>query len=207
MCAVLAPPIAVGLAHAQSSGSAPTSPSASAIASSIQSAYKGTTTFSADFTQRYKMKAFGTEKKSNGTVVFVQPDKMRWAYATGDVTASDGATIRMYDATTKTVKSIVASTSHLPAAFAFLAGKGTLATTHDLSLPPKCPMKGGWCLVAKPKTPTNAYDAVFFYVDAATGQVRRVIVIDAQGNTNAFDFDKQVLNGPAPPASAFTKVP
>ena len=212
MCAVLAPPIAFGVARAQSvspsaSSSVSASPSASAIASSIQSAYKGATSFSADFDQRYKMKAFGTEKKSHGNVIFVQPDKMRWVYDTGDVTASDGTTIRMYDATTKTVKTVVASTSHLPAAFAFLAGKGTLTKTHDLSLPSKCPMKGGWCLIATPKTPTNAYDKIVFYVDAATAQVRRVVVLDAQGNTNAFDFSKQVLNGPTPPASEFAKVP
>jgi outer membrane lipoprotein carrier protein len=214
LLAVIAPPFVVGVAHAQSTAASSSasatssiaSPPPSAIASAIQSAYKGTTGFGAEFDQRFRAKAFGTEKKSRGKVIFVQPDKMRWDYDSGDVTASDGTTIRMWDATAKTTKTIAATSSHLPAVFAFLAGSGSLATTHTLSLPPKCAMTGGWCLKATPNTPTNAYDFILLYVEAATGKVMRVVVVDAQGNSNRFDLTKQNLKATAS-ASAFTKVP
>jgi outer membrane lipoprotein carrier protein len=49
-------------------------------------------------------------------------------------------------------------------------------------------------LVGTPKTPTPAYQKVFFYVDKQTKQVRRVLILDGQGNHNRFDFDKPLVN-------------
>jgi outer membrane lipoprotein carrier protein len=57
-----------------------------------------------------------------------------------------------------------------------------------------------------PRDPSPAYQRVLFYVDAATSQVRRVLVLDAQGNRNRFDFDEPVVNE-AIPASEFRFVP
>jgi len=45
-----------------------------------------------------------------------------------------------------------------------------------------------------PKTPTPAYQKVFFYVDAKTYQVRRDLLLDAQRNRNRFDFLTPVVN-------------
>ena len=39
-----------------------------------------------------------------------------------------------------------------------------------------------------PKEATPAYQKILLYVDANTYQVRRVLLLDAQGNRNRFDF-------------------
>ena len=41
---------------------------------------------------------------------------------------------------------------------------------------------------------------------SATAQVRRVVVVDAQGNRNRFDFNNPIVNTPVPP-SEFTFTP
>jgi len=89
------------------------------------------------------------------------------------------------------------STSQYPAVLSFLSGQGKLADTFDFQLFDGSQMSfpGGWVLVGTPKTPTPAYQKVFFYVDKETKQVRRVLLLDGQGNHNRFDFDKPTLNG------------
>ncbi len=37
---------------------------------------------------------------------------------------------------------------------------------------------------------------MLLYVDAQTYQVRRALILDAQGNRNRFDFDTPVVNEP-----------
>jgi len=49
-----------------------------------------------------------------------------------------------------------------------------------------------------PKEATPAYQKVLLYVDAATAQVRQMLIIDAQGNRNRFDFENPLVNTPVP---------
>jgi outer membrane lipoprotein carrier protein len=65
---------------------------------------------------------------------------------------------------------------------------------------------GGYVLVGTPKQPTPSYSKVLFYVDAATSQVRRVMLIDGQGNRNRFDFINPKVNEPVT-AAQFNLVP
>jgi outer membrane lipoprotein carrier protein len=53
--------------------------------------------------------------------------------------------------------------------------------------------------VGTPKQPTPAYSKVLFYVDQATSQILRAMIIDMQGNRNRFDFDQAKVNSPVPP--------
>jgi outer membrane lipoprotein-sorting protein len=56
--------------------------------------------------------------------------------------------------------------------------------------------------------PVAAYSKVYFYVDATTFQVRRVLIEDVQGNRNRLDFDNPQVNTTAPPdAFIFTPPP
>jgi outer membrane lipoprotein carrier protein len=48
--------------------------------------------------------------------------------------------------------------------------------------------EGGYVLEGVPKEPTPAYQKILLYVDGGTYQVRRVLLLDAQGNRNRFDF-------------------
>ena len=54
--------------------------------------------------------------------------------------------------------------------------------------------EGGHVMMGVPKAPTPAYQKVFFYVDAKTFQVRRVLLLDAQRNRNRFDFVTPIVN-------------
>jgi outer membrane lipoprotein carrier protein len=47
---------------------------------------------------------------------------------------------------------------------------------------------------------------VLLYVDSATAQVRRVLILDVQGNRNRFDFENPLVNTPVP-AGEFTFSP
>jgi outer membrane lipoprotein carrier protein len=53
---------------------------------------------------------------------------------------------------------------------------------------------GGNVLVGVPKTPSPAFKKVLFYVDGATSQVRRVVIVDQQSSTNSFDFSNPRAN-------------
>jgi outer membrane lipoprotein carrier protein len=179
---------------------APTGSSSNAldVSAKIQKVYDGITNYEADFTQQYSMKAFGQKKDSKGHVTFVKPGKMRWDYTDpkDNVVVSDGVTLWSYVASDKQARKMLVKDSQMPTALAFLTGKGELAKDFDLKLldAAKYKFEKGYVLEARPKAATNLYSFVLFYVDGATYQVRRVLIVDAQNNRNRFDFDKPKVN-------------
>ena len=70
----------------------------------------------------------------------------------------------------------------------------------------------GVVLDGKPLTPNPSYELVMFYIDkdllakADPGAITRVLVRDAQGNKNRFDFINPKVNE-AVPAADFTFTP
>jgi outer membrane lipoprotein carrier protein len=86
--------------------------------------------------------------------------------------------------------------SQYPAALSFLTGTGKLGDNFNFEVFPGPQMNfpGGVVLVGTPKTATPAYSKVLFYVDQGTSQVRRVMIIDGQGNRNRFDFEAPKVN-------------
>ena len=172
---------------------------ATELAAAIQKAYASITAFEADFSQEYKMKAFGQVKTSKGHVLFVKPGKMRWDYADpkDNVIVSDNETLWSYVASDKQARKMKVKDSQMPTALAFLTGKGDLGKEFNLELMDVKALKfeGGYVLKATPKVATNLYNFVLFYVDGATFHVRRVLIVDAQDNRNRFDFEKPTVNG------------
>src|SRR5262249_46859279 len=100
------------------------------------------------------------------------------------------------------------SKTQYPAALSFLTGQGKLKQSFNFKLQDSKQMKfeTGYVLEGVPVQPTAAYDRVFFYVDAQTFQVRRVLILDAQGNRNRFDFVTGDVLSKAPQGE-FTFVP
>lgn len=193
---------------AQASKAASTGPSAEAIADRVQDFYDKTKTFQADFHQRYTIKAYRRTKDSRGKVIFEKPGKMSWRYATnGNRVVSDGKTLKVYEAENKQMYRQSVDESQYPAALSFLIGGGNLKKTFKLRKldSKKARFPGGYVLLGEPRNPTPAYQKLVMYVDAKTAQVRRVLLIDAQGNRNRFDFSKPVVNKKPPPGEfAFT---
>ena len=169
------------------------------VTSQVQAFYELSTSFDADFTQEYWIKQYGKKKSANGHVTFKKPGKMYWRFdvPVGNRVVSDGKKLKIYEEANKQMYEQDVSASQYPAALAFLTGQGKLVNTFDFQLfdGEKMSFPGGWVLVGTPKTPTPAYQKVFFYVDKQTSQVRRVLILDGQGNHNRFDFDKPTVNG------------
>ncbi|MDX2052688.1 MAG: outer membrane lipoprotein carrier protein LolA [Polyangiaceae bacterium] len=171
-------------------------PTADQIADEVQKYYDKTKTFKAAFKQRYEMKFPNKVKESDGKVVFQKPGKMSWRYTNGNRVVSDGKLIRVYEKESKQMYEQPMNKSYYPAALSFLIGGGSLKKTFDLKQldAEKMKFKGGYVLLGEPKEPTPAYQNVLLYVDAKTFQVRRILLLDAQGNRNRFDFLTPAVN-------------
>ena len=190
-------------ASATGNGCLPSSPTPDEAVACVQKVYDQSQTFTSDFSQKFLVKAYNQEKSSHGHVTFAKPGKMQWVYddPAGNRVVSDGTVIKVYDASNKQMYEQPMDKSQYPAALSFLTGTGKLgdAFTFDVKTGDEMKFPGGLVLIGTPKQPTPAYSKVLFYVDQATSQVRRVMIIDGQGNRNRFDFDAPKVNVPAPP--------
>jgi outer membrane lipoprotein carrier protein len=175
-------------------------PTADEIAKRVQAFYDSTKTFRAGFTQTYTIKVQNVKKVSTGKVTFEKAGKMSWAYdaPNGNRVVSDGTTIKVYEKENEQMFETPVKNSQYPAALSFLMGKGQLAKDFTMRLldPAQMKFEGGYVLEGTPKEATPAYQKVLFYVDAQTSQVRRALILDAQGNRNRFDFKDPVVNKP-----------
>ena len=193
-------------------------PTAGEIAKRVQTFYDGTKTFQADFTQSYFIKAQNKKKDSKGKVSFEKPGKMSFRYAepNGNRVVSDGKTIKVYEQNNQQLYEMKVEKSQYPAALAFLMGQGKLEHDFTLKLLDAATMKfeGGYVLECTPKQASASYQKMLLYVDGPTNQVRRVLILDAQGNRNRFDFVAPVINKPidkgefeftAPPGTKIVK--
>ncbi len=175
-------------------------PSAADIGARVQKFYDSTRTFRATFTQTYMIKVQNVKKVSTGKVVFEKPGKMSWFYdaPNGNRVVSDGTTIKVYEQENQQMYEMAVAKTQYPAALAFLMGTGSLTRDFSLRLVDAAQMKfeNGYVLEGTPTTATPAYQKMLLWVDAQTNQVRRAMVLDAQGNRNTFDFDTPVVNLP-----------
>jgi outer membrane lipoprotein carrier protein len=184
----------------------PTAPkldvSADDLAAGVQSFYNKTATFKAKFKQRYYISQYKKTIDSIGQVVFQKPGRMSWRYANnGNRVVSDGTTIKVYEKDNRQMFVQQMAKSPYPAALSFLVGGGDLRKEFALRKldAAKMGFEGGFVLEGRPRQPTPAYQTMVLYIDAATYQVRRVLLLDAQGNRNRFDFVDPVVNVKPPP--------
>ena len=172
------------------------------VLTKVQNFYDKTTSFSSDFTQEFFVKSHNVKKQSKGKVTFAKPGKMHWEYSEpkDNRVVSDGAVLKVYEAANKQMFEQNVDKSQYPAALSFLVGGGKLGDTFNFELYEGAAMNfaGGQVLVGTPKTPSPAYQKVLFYVDGATSQVRRVLIVDGQGNRNRFDFENPRVNETIP---------
>lgn len=191
---------------------APVPPAVDDVVAKVQSFYDKTTSFRSDFNQEFWVKAYNQKKTSKGHVTFAKPGKMEWVYddPKDNRVVSDGSTLKVYEASNRQMYEQTVNKSQYPAALSFLTGQGKLTDTFTFEVFPgdKYNAPGTYVLVGSPKTPTPAYQKVLFYVDAGTFQVRRVLVLDGQGNRNRFDFSNPRVNEPTNPTQfVFTPPP
>ena len=209
------PPTTAPAAPAPAVPAAPSEPvaapgglSAEEIADRVQGCYDKTKTFKAGFRQRYTVVLHNKTKDSTGSVMFEKPGKMSWRYTNnGNRVVSDGKIIRIYEKENNQMYEQPLDKSQYPAALSFLLGSGSLRQSFKLTKLDAKQMncEGCYVLLGEPKEASATYQKVFLYVDAATYQVRRVMLIDAQRNRNRFDFVTPEVNAkPAPGEFVFT---
>ncbi len=173
---------------------------ANEVATRVQAFYNQTRTFQSGFQQDYTVKAYNTKKRSTGRVAFEKPGKMSWHYEepNGNRVVSNGVLLKVYEKDNQQMYEQPLDKSQYPAALAFLMGQGDLSKSFTLRLLDSKRMKfeGGYVLEGTPKSATPAYQKVLMYIDASTAQVRRMLILDAQGNRNMFTFESPTLNVP-----------
>lgn len=185
---------------ATSSATAPIPPpapgSADEIAAQVDAIFLGQKTYKAAFKQEHTQKISGAVKKSNGTVFVEKPNKLSFRYAppNNNRIVSDGTTLKVYVAEDTQMFVQPVEKTEYPGALSFLMGNG-LRPSFTFTLHDKAKFEGGPVLNGKPRAPTPYYEYVLFYVDKALlekkdpGVIRRVLIVDAQGNRNRFDFE------------------
>ena len=175
----------------------------------VQTFYDQTRTLQAEFEQTRYTRLYDRYDRASGKVVFKKPGKMRWDYAqpNGQVFVSDGKKLLIYQPPQEGEKhgqliERALDDDQLPSAFSFLTGSGKLDDDFEVRLleHDHDKFKGGQVLQLIPRKPTPNYEQLVFYVRTLESQgkraavVQRVLIIDAAGNRNRFDFSKMKFN-------------
>lgn len=180
------------------------------IVSYVESVYNPIKVLRASFKQRYIIKAYDKTVDSSGSVIFEKPGKMSWFYTNGNRIVSDSKLIKVYENDNKQMYVQPLGNTPYAAVLAFLTGQGSLKQGFKLTRMSSTQMKypTGYVLRGVPLQPTDACHEVYFYVDHWTQEVRRVLIVDEQGNRNRFDFGSlHAVTTVAPQTFAFTPPP
>ncbi len=183
--------------------------SARQVAALVQSFYDQTNSFHAEFRQTQFTKVYDRTERARGTVVFEKPGRMRWDYAdpNGQVFVSNGERLSIYQPPDEGEEhgqliERPVSEDQLPLAFSFLTGTGRLDRDFRMRLldPEREGARSGYVLELRPRRATPHYEKVLFFVRVVqqggerAGVIHRVLIIDAAGNRNRFDFRRMRFN-------------
>jgi outer membrane lipoprotein carrier protein len=165
----------------------------------MQKRYDQAKDFHSRFSQNYSRAVVGRATLSTGTITFKKPGRMRWDYDNPEprMFLSNGQVLWLYEPSEKQAFKQDLKTSQLPAALAFLMGKGKITDEFDVTFAKdtKHGRPGDFRLALAPKQPQSAYKSILFVVDPKEFLVRESVLVDSQGNTNHFTFDGLEVNG------------
>jgi outer membrane lipoprotein carrier protein len=175
------------------------------VLASVRAAYSSSPSVNCTFVQTYAPAGFAETAPETGRLVLQAPDRVRFDYdgPEGKVFTFDGKAGRQYVAADRqlVVRTLSpAEIARLPLVFlestdALLARYAVRAAARDAGLTELTltPRAGG-----DPKSVT--------LLAAASGEVKRLILVDAAGNRTTFTFT-QKMPGPKRPDSDFALVP
>ena len=169
-----------------------------AVIARVQSRYDLAKDFQARFTQRYSRSVVGRVSVSAGQVHFKKPGRMRWDYDKPEARMflSNGQLLWLYEPEEKQAFKQTLKTSQLPAALAFLMGKGRIADEFEVawSSDTRFGRPDDYRLSLRPKQPQSTYKSIVFVVDPGDFSVRESVLVDQQGNANHFVFSDLKIN-------------
>jgi outer membrane lipoprotein carrier protein len=177
------------------------------VVKKMQERYEKANDYRAKFTQKYTTAATGRERSSTGEVFIKKPGRMRFNYAAPEpqMYLSNGTTFWVYEPEAKQAFRQDLKSSQLPAAVSFLMGKGKLTDEFDVAPAKELPygQPGEYKLALKPKKAQGAgtYKAIYFVVDPQTFLVNQSVLINAQGDINAFTFTEAKVDSKLPEAT------
>jgi outer membrane lipoprotein carrier protein len=176
-----------------------------AVVDHVQKRYDAATDFRARFNQTLTNTAFKRRAPSTGEVLLKKPGRMRWNYQTPDpkMYLSDGDMLWLYEPEDKQAFKQDLKSSQLPAALAFLTGKGKLSEQFEITFAkdPRVGGPGDYVLALSPRQAGPQVKAILFVVDPETFFVRETLITDGQGNTNDLLFSDIKINSRLPDAT------
>jgi outer membrane lipoprotein-sorting protein len=188
------------------SSEARSSSSSSAVLAKIRAAYATTGSVSCTFVQTYAPAGFTATAPETGKLVLQAPDRVRFDYdgPEGKVFTFDGTSGRQYVAADRqmVVRRLAPSDrERLP--IVFLESTEALLSRYDAA---EATAGNGLVeITLAPKRP-GALKSASLLVLAATGEVKRLDLLDAAGNRTTFTFT-QKASGTRRPDSEFALAP
>ncbi len=160
--------------------------------------------FSAKFKQRLEQKVSGTKKESTGLLNIERPNKVSFRYDAPNKNriVSDGSTLKAYVAEDSQMFESKVNSSAYAGGLAFFMGG--LLKTMSFTFNEKADYKAGYVLIGKPRSPSPTYEYVLFYVNKDLLEkgdpacLERIVIVDAQGNKNRFDFTEATFPATVP---------
>jgi outer membrane lipoprotein carrier protein len=176
-----------------------------AVVDHVQKRYDAAADFRAHFSQTLTNPTFKRKTALSGEVLLKKPGKMRWNYQTPDVKMylADGTRLWLYEPEDHQAFKQDLKSSQLPAALAFLTGKGKLADEFEIAFS-KTPGVGtarDYVLSLHPRQAQPQIKEMTFVVDPETFLVRESVLVDGQGNVNDMLFSDIKINGGVPDAT------
>ncbi|HET6280748.1 MAG TPA: outer membrane lipoprotein chaperone LolA [Polyangia bacterium] len=171
----------------------------------VQHRYDAAGDFRARFTQTLTNPTFNRKSTSSGEVLLKKPGRMRWNYEKPEpkMYLADGDLLWLYEPEDKQAFKQELKSSQLPAALAFLTGKGKLSDEFEISFAPN-PGYGSardYVLLLQPKRAQAQVKSLMFVVDPTSFHVRESILVDGQGNINDMLFSDVKVGTGLPDAS------
>jgi outer membrane lipoprotein carrier protein len=168
----------------------------------MQSRYDQAKDFTAHFTQNYSRAVMGRVTVSSGEVAIKKPGRMRWDYTQPEprMFLSNGQFLWLYEPAEKQAFKQDLKTSQLPAALAFLMGKGRITDEFEVtaSTDTRYGRPEDYRLALRPKQPQSTYKSILFVVDGRDFTVRESVLVDQQNNVNHFVFSSLKINAKIP---------
>lgn len=183
----------------------PAAGSADAIAQKMDGIFAASKkNFSAKFKQRLEQKVSGTKKESTGLLHIERPNKVSFRYDPPNKNriVSDGSTLKAYVAEDSQMFESKVNSSAYAGGLAFFMGG--LLKTMSFTFNEKADYKAGYVLIGKPRSPSPTYEYVLFYVNKDLLEkgdpacLERIVIVDAQGNKNRFDFTESTFPASVP---------
>jgi outer membrane lipoprotein carrier protein len=166
----------------------------------LQGNYENTTTFDAQFEQRYTYALLKKTNKSTGRVSFQKPGQMRWDYSAPEVKSFIISQESLWIYQPEDHFAMVNrcfKQDGLTTSISFLWGAGNLRETFHVSFfKGQFGIRGDHNLLLIPKETNTIFAKLILVVHPKTFAVKQSILIDHQGNLNRFTFKKQNTNQP-----------